>query len=38
VTGRLSAALQIQIYLGDQQTAAVGRAKIAKSKLTSVEA
>lgn len=29
---------QIQIYLGDQQTAAVGRAKIAKSKLTSADA
>jgi V/A-type H+/Na+-transporting ATPase subunit D len=28
---------QIQIYLGDQQTAAVGRAKIAKSKLSGVE-
>ncbi len=27
---------KIQIYLGDQQVAAVGRAKIAKSKLTGV--
>lgn len=27
----------IQIYLGDQQTAAVGRAKIAKSKLVALE-
>jgi len=28
---------QIQIYLGDQQTAAVGRAKIAKGKLEAIE-
>lgn len=27
----------IQIYLGDQQTAAVGRAKIAKNKLMGIE-
>ncbi len=28
---------RIQIYLGDQQTAAVGRAKIAKNKLVAIQ-